>query len=571
MEIWKILPSESLIGTLCSVVPSLLLVYFVAFAVYQLLISPLRAVPGPWYAAVSDFWLITHVLRFRRCRAINDALLKYGSIVRIAPNKVVFLDAPTMKSVYGISSRLSKSAFYKCLLTNENDHAMTTLDHGAHQVRKKGYAPHYNPANVALFQPDIHDFTTEVVELLKTVANHKPLSSLDTLLLFRHFTIDVNCTHLFGCKIGSLKAWSHQVMSSGPSDTLSDAISDFPKRGLIRSALPVWFWNIIQRIPNERWKKFCDSDSLLGRFVGERVRETRSLLHSGRIRVDEDGKMPLLMRLLSHKYSEQEPMPDNDIVSEGIGHLVAGSDTTTTTLSYLLWELSRRRDIILKLQSELDECMLDPSRIPDIQVLQGLPYLNAVIKEGLRVYTAAPSPLERVAPVSEGESFVLLGYTIPAGTIISSQAWSSHRHPDVFFCPDMFLPERWLLTDPPLLDKHSFCAISKSIGEKDMSAHLGPSLSAYSDREKGGHCAANTKTSQAQMSAHMFPFGHGPRVCGGQNMAQMILRIVLATIIRNFNVIAPPETNERSMAIKDSFVVFPAAMECKLIFVPRPN
>ena len=56
------------------------------------------------------------------------------------------------------------------------------------------------------------------------------------------------------------------------------------------------------------------------------------------------------------------------------------------------------------------------------------------------------------------------------------------------------------------------------------------------------------------MSKYMFPFGHGPRVCGGQNLAQIMLRVVLSAIARNFDIIAPPETNEKSMRMCDSFV-----------------
>ena len=92
-----------------------LLSYLALVAIYRLAISPLHSVPGPWYASVSEFWLFTHVLRLRRCRAIDTLLRKYGPIVRVAPNKVIFLDAPTMKVVYGVSSKLNKSAFYKCL------------------------------------------------------------------------------------------------------------------------------------------------------------------------------------------------------------------------------------------------------------------------------------------------------------------------------------------------------------------------------------------------------------------------------------------------------------------------
>jgi len=136
-----------------------------------------------------------------------------------------------------------------------------------------------------------------------------------------------------------------------------------------------------------------------------------------------------------------------------------------------------------------------------------------------------------------------MGYALPAGTVVSTQAWSMHRDSTVFHSPDAFLPERWL------------------------------------------ECSEAELTN---MNQHMMPFGTGTRVCGGQNLAQMMLRIAIAAVIRNFTIAAPAETNERSMEIKDSFVsicrstlwritsdsrivqvIFPAAMECKLIFLPR--
>ena len=56
------------------------------------------------------------------------------------------------------------------------------------------------------------------------------------------------------------------------------------------------------------------------------------------------------------------------------------------------------------------------------------------------------------------------------------------------------------------------------------------------------------------MSQHMMPFGTGTRVCGGQNLAQIVMRMVVAAVVRNFDIVAPSETNERTMEMKDSFV-----------------
>jgi cytochrome P450 len=89
-----------------------------------------------------------------------------------------------------------------------------------------------------------------------------------------------------------------------------------------------------------------------------------------------------------------------------------------------------------------------------------------------------------------------------------------HRDPSIFPSPSTFLPDRWLETPDNI---------------KQL----------------------------ARMQQHLMPFGAGSRVCGGQNLAMIMLRVMVATIARNFNVVAPDETNDRSMEVKDSFVSVP--------------
>lgn len=61
---------------------------------------------------------------------------------------------------------------------------------------------------------------------------------------------------------------------------------------------------------------------------------------------------------------------------------IAGVDTSSLSLSYMFWELSRRRDIAQRLQAELDDAMTDKKVLPDFNTFMRLPYLNAFIKEG---------------------------------------------------------------------------------------------------------------------------------------------------------------------------------------------
>lgn len=69
---------------------------------------------------------------------------------------------------------------------------------------------------------------------------------------------------------------------------------------------------------------------------------------------------------------------------------------------------------------------------------------------GMRVYGPAPSLLERVVPSTTSkidDTFDLMGYALPPGTVVATQAWSMHRDPEVFPSPETFLPERWLPTE----------------------------------------------------------------------------------------------------------------------------
>jgi cytochrome P450 len=86
-----------------------------------------------------------------------------------------------------------------------------------------------------------------------------------------------------------------------------------------------------------------------------------------------------------------------------------------------------------------------------------------------------------------------------------------HRDASLFPSPDTFLPDRWLETP-------------------------------------------QNRDELLRMNQHLMPFGTGSRICGGQNFAQVMLRVAVATIVRNFDIVAPPETNERTMEMRDSFV-----------------
>ncbi|KAL1747456.1 cytochrome P450 [Schizophyllum fasciatum] len=500
---------------------SSLALYLVWRCIYQLFFSPIRNVPGPWYAAVSDLWLTTHIARLQQCMTVHSLFDTYGPIVRIGPNNIAFKDLAGIRPVYSIL-KLDKGPAYRKLKTaHDADQAMTILEHGPHSARRKAWASQYTINSLSKFQPDMRDAAQDLISTITAIEHER---AVDCLVLFRHFTIEVIMSILYGCRLDTLKSWS-----TGVEDTICEAIGDFPLQVTLRGAAPLWLWRLICKIPHRRWQKICMADTTLVEacqryihpfFARGHVNGLRPLMNTEK---DSEGKVPLILRLLQYRdpASGLPNLHEKDIIAEAIGHTIAGTDTTAITLSYICWELGKRPDVAAKLRAEIDGAMPDPMVVPNIGILQSLPYLNACVKEGLRIYGAGPSLLERVVRVTPPAStpVTLGGHVIPDGTIVATQSWSLSRDPAVFPSPNEFMPERWL--------------------DGDSSA----------------------------MHAYLNPFGFGTRICGGQNLAQIMLRIGLASIVRNFTIEVPPETTEKSMAICDAFVIFPQAMSCKVCTV----
>lgn len=117
-------------------------------------------------------------------------------------------------------------------------------------------------------------------------------------------------------------------------------------------------------------------------------------------------------------------------------HMAAGIDTTGDGLCFLMHELSLPRS--QHIQKRLHQEIVNN---PGVKV-NDLAYMDAVVKEGLRLFPPIPMSLPRYVP-HEGRN--INGYEIPGGSIVSCQAYTLHLlNPDVFPEGDRFVPERWL-------------------------------------------------------------------------------------------------------------------------------
>ncbi|KAI7778544.1 hypothetical protein LA080_002054 [Diaporthe eres] len=172
----------------------------------------------------------------------------------------------------------------------------------------------------------------------------------------------------------------------------------------------------------------------------------------------------------------------------------AGAETTGTTLVTATYFLCTHPDVLAKLNAEIRSTFQSDAEI-DFNNVQNLPFLGAVISETMRVQPAAPAAFQRITP--QGGS-VVLGDHLSAGTTLGIWQWVAYHDPSNFLYPDSFIPDRWL-----------------------------------NDRRFGND---NKDVFQ--------PFSYGPRNCIGMNLAFVELRLILARIIFNFDMVLAPESKD---------------------------
>ncbi|KAI0295325.1 CyP450 monooxygenase [Multifurca ochricompacta] len=123
---------------------------------------------------------------------------------------------------------------------------------------------------------------------------------------------------------------------------------------------------------------------------------------------------------------------------------LTGADTTMSSLSTFVLAMILYPEVQRKAQAEVDS-VTRGSRLPDFSDFDELPYVNAILKEVLRWHPVAPLGL----PHRVMEDDVYEGHFIPAGSTIMANVWAMMHDPVIFPESDRFLPERWLVPDPP--------------------------------------------------------------------------------------------------------------------------
>ncbi|KAI7747105.1 hypothetical protein M8C21_006793, partial [Ambrosia artemisiifolia] len=169
-------------------------------------------------------------------------------------------------------------------------------------------------------------------------------------------------------------------------------------------------------------------DEVIHGYVSERLKQ-------GESRFGHD----LLDSLLEYSRENEERFNLIQLKALLVDLFIAGTDTTSTIVTWTMTELLLKPDIILRVREEVNQVVGIDGKVKEAEVL-GLPYLQAVIKETMRLHV--PAPL--MAPHKTQREIKLGNYIVPANTQIIVNAWAIAREPSYWESPSLFMPERFL-------------------------------------------------------------------------------------------------------------------------------
>jgi cytochrome P450 len=329
---------------------------------------------------------------------------------------------------------------------------LLTIDGDYHRRARRIMLPAFHRERIA----SAHE--TMVDETLQALAGWRAGDVLDVYRWARRLTLRVAMRALFGLDP------DEQGKGAQAAIEFERALSFYGTDFAVR----------IMRGPRTPWSRMQAARKALDRIIYAEIERRRR---------EPDAERTDVLSMLVEGTDAQDgsSLSDREVRDQVMTLLFAGHDTSTSTISFMLYELARHPAALAKLLDEQQRVLGD--RMPTAAELMSgepLPELEMVLDETLRLYPAA-----WVGPRRAVETFEFGGHEVPAGAYVNYSSWASHRLPDVWPEPEAFVPERFA---------------------PDAKARL----------PKGAY----------------VPFGGGSRTCIGMRFGQLEIKAIAARILR---------------------------------------
>ncbi|KAL4781971.1 cytochrome P450 [Aspergillus varians] len=388
--------------------------------IYNIWLHPLSRYPGPRTWAASSIPISRAQLRGDSHLLIEKLHNRYGSVVRIAPNELSFISAPAWSDIYGRSAGRTplprdKTFFNEMLVSPQT---ITMANDENHARLRRSMAPGFSPRALRDQEPIIQKNVNLLIAQLEKRAAQGLLTDLRDWYNFA--TFDLIGDLAFGESFGSLETsrahdWVGFVLEHFYVSSLLQVVHRFrPLNRMIACLIPKS--SMERRETHDRLTK----EKVTKRFgmAVERPDFTHHMLQAaerGDITVQEVEKQASIL-------------------------ILAGSETTAVTLSFVTYLLIQDQRVQEKLRREIMETFQKEDEV-DLLSVNKLEYLQAVIQEALRLFppitNGFPRQVSRAPAIVDG-SFV------PSQVTVNVHHWTAYRSEQNFALPSEFWPERWL-------------------------------------------------------------------------------------------------------------------------------
>ncbi|KAL7268464.1 hypothetical protein RUND412_008914 [Rhizina undulata] len=409
-------------------------VWLLGVIIYRLYFHPLAKYPGPFLAKITSLHALYHVIRGDRHLVTYEAHKKYGPYVRLSPNFLTVNSKEGLKEIYGVNKNVQKAYFYTAAVGHSQNYAVNTasaIDKQAH-ARKRKVLAH------AFTDSALRSMEQYVVPTIDTLCNiiaageqsidfeggekGKGKWRGDMSEWANYLTFDIMGELSYGKNFGMLKSEENRYVP--------EIIDKTTHRGLICGTitqldtyrLDTWFLNSI-----------AEGQKRVFNFAGKQAQERMAL---------KGDRKDFIHYLINAKNPDGESSYSmQEMFSESTLLMVAGSDTTATTMAAAFFYLTRNPEILAKLTTEIRTAFASASEIHVGPTLDSCHYLRAIVEETLRLSPSVPGALPReVLPggLQIGTEF------IPAGVEVGVSYYTLHRNSLYYSSPHEFNPSRWL-------------------------------------------------------------------------------------------------------------------------------
>ncbi|RYP64512.1 hypothetical protein DL769_006650 [Monosporascus sp. CRB-8-3] len=426
----------------------------------------LSKVPGPAFAGATDLWRAYQQYNGKLRQKLLDLHSRHGPIVRYGVSSISISDPEVINVVYGSRAGFIIADSYKVLVGIQNGKEVPSLVSTANEARhgtlRRSVANAFTPTAALGYERWI-DIT--IAELLGTM-RRKQTFDLSSMILW--YTMDAAGRFSFGEPLGCLAA----------ENDVNGSIQ------LIRDRFNHWGWwssipqleRLVYRNPVAMRQKRAPSSMAAAALAKLKARSDRS---------KGEAADTLLQRFLEANKDHPETLDMTGVIGMLMSTISGAGDTTATTVTAALFNLLRNPNSLRKLEDELSQANLP--EIPDFALVNKLPYLNAVIKESMRVFPTVTWPMERLVPAG---GVTIAGMFFPEGVSVGCLPSAIHRNVKIFGeDAHSYRPERWLTSDHERLK---------------------------------------------QMEAAHMGFSRGRRNCLGQNIAVMQMKKVIPALVMKF-------------------------------------